>query len=59
MQGTEDTVVPYSYASRVQALLGGEDAGVQLVTLEGAAHDITTSHSAKIVEVLDEFFKRK
>lgn len=54
MQGTNDTVVPYRYASRVHALLGTADS--ELVTLDGAKHDLTVTHSARVVELLADFF---
>jgi pimeloyl-ACP methyl ester carboxylesterase len=86
-QGTRDKVVPYHYASRVLALLGGslatqttyspssfneaqishmsmydasdigeEEAHVRLVTVDGAGHDLTSSHPQLIIELLTAFF---
>ena len=46
--------MPYRYASRVHALLGTADA--ELVTLDGAKHDLTVTHSERVVELLADFF---
>lgn len=53
--GTQDKVVPYRYAARVQTLIG--DESVSLVTLEDAGHDLTVTHGEEIVEELDAFFR--
>ena len=54
VQGTNDTVVPYHYAPRVEALFG--QAQTTLVMLKGAQHDLTISHSKEIVGHLGAFF---
>lgn len=50
--GTQDTVVPYRYAARVQALI----PQARLVTLEGARHDLTVTRAPEIVDELVAFF---
>lgn len=44
--------MPYSYAARVAALLSGP----QVVTIEGAGHDLTQSHPEEVVKALSAFF---
>ncbi|KAI0076964.1 alpha/beta-hydrolase [Panus rudis PR-1116 ss-1] len=51
--GTNDTVVPYRYAARLQALI----PQAELVTIEGGKHDITLSHPSEVVDTLTKFFK--
>ena len=45
--------MPYHYAARVQALISQSE----LVTIEGAKHDLTLSHADEVVEHLLSFFK--
>lgn len=52
IQGTDDVIMPYSYAARVAALLSGP----QVVTIEGAGHDLTQSHPEEVVKALSAFF---
>ncbi|THH29791.1 hypothetical protein EUX98_g4385 [Antrodiella citrinella] len=49
--GTRDNVVPYQYAARMQALV----SNAELITIEGAKHDLTLSHGAEIVQHLLRF----
>ncbi|KAH8092510.1 alpha/beta-hydrolase [Cristinia sonorae] len=51
--GTEDNVVPYHYAARVQTLL----SSAKLITIEGAKHDLTLSHGSEIARHLVDFFR--
>ncbi|THG92954.1 hypothetical protein EW026_g8136 [Hermanssonia centrifuga] len=51
--GTDDGVVPYRYAKRVQTLI----PEAQLVTLQGAKHDLTVTHPEDVVNHLSAFFK--
>ncbi|KAJ3488514.1 hypothetical protein NLI96_g2794 [Meripilus lineatus] len=51
--GTRDPVVPYRYAERVQALI----PQAELVTLEGAKHDITLSHPEEVGRRLIDFLQ--
>lgn len=53
--GTRDSVVPYSYAARIQALI----PQAKLVTLEGAGHDLTVTRAGEIVDELVGFFNAK
>ncbi|KAK7696088.1 hypothetical protein QCA50_000731 [Cerrena zonata] len=49
--GTKDSVVPYRYAARVQALI----PQAELITIEGGKHDITLSHPEEVVDYLHDF----
>ncbi|TCD65971.1 hypothetical protein EIP91_001963 [Steccherinum ochraceum] len=51
--GTRDSVVPYHYAARVQALISES----KLVTIDGAKHDLTLSHAGQVVKHLLAFFE--
>ncbi|KAI0796459.1 alpha/beta-hydrolase [Irpex lacteus] len=53
--GTKDRVVPYHYAERVLTLWY-ETEHARLVTIEGAGHDLTSSHPEVVVRLLDGFF---
>ena len=50
--GTEDRIMPYRYAARVQALIS-ESA---LVTLDGAGHDLTATRAEEITGELMKLF---
>lgn len=52
LQGTKDSVVPYHYAARVQALISQSE----LVTIDGAKHDLTLSHAEEVTRHLLRFF---
>ncbi len=53
-QGTNDRAVAYAAASNIPALLPDE-AHVELVTIEGAGHDLTISQAKLVLEELDRF----
>lgn len=53
-QGTDDKVVPYRYASRIQTLI----PHAELVTIEGGPHDITLTHGDEVSRALLEFLGR-
>ncbi|KAH9927074.1 alpha/beta-hydrolase [Epithele typhae] len=52
--GTNDKVVPYRYASRVQTLIPHSE----LVTIQGGPHDITISHPDEVAAAMIEFLGR-
>ncbi|KAI0677170.1 alpha/beta-hydrolase [Trametes maxima] len=52
--GTADSVVPYRYAARIQALI----PHAELVTIEGGPHDITISHPEEVSHAILEFLSR-
>ena len=54
VQGTDDRVVPYRYAARVQTLI----PHAELVTIEGGSHDITTTHPDVVAGAVIEFLAR-
>lgn len=55
-QGTKDRTVPYKYAAKIQSLLppGSES---ELVTVEGAGHDLTVTEPQVILSAFDKFMK--
>ncbi|KAI0068625.1 alpha/beta-hydrolase [Artomyces pyxidatus] len=53
--GTADNVVPYKYASRVQALIPRSE----LITIQDGGHDLTATHSDTVSSVLVRFFESK
>ncbi|KAK0491615.1 Alpha/Beta hydrolase protein [Armillaria novae-zelandiae] len=54
VHGTNDRVVAYAVASNIPTLLPDE-AHVELVTIEGAGHDLTISQAKLVLEELDRF----
>ncbi|KAI0650361.1 alpha/beta-hydrolase [Trametes meyenii] len=52
--GTADSVVPYRYAARIQALI----PHAELVTIQGGPHDITISHPERVSQAILEFLSR-
>ncbi|KIM77354.1 hypothetical protein PILCRDRAFT_76914 [Piloderma croceum F 1598] len=55
IHGTEDRTVPYKYASTIQAHIPSSE----LLTVSGAGHDITVTHSELVTEALLKFFGMK
>ncbi|KAK0443949.1 Alpha/Beta hydrolase protein [Desarmillaria tabescens] len=54
LHGTNDRVVAYGAASNIPTLLP-DGAHVELVTIEGAGHDLTISQAKLVLEELDRF----
>ncbi|KAF7984731.1 hypothetical protein HWV62_11666 [Athelia sp. TMB] len=52
IHGTADRTVPYKHASTIQALI----PNAQLVTVDGAGHDLTVTHSDLVANALLTFF---
>ena len=63
LQGTQDKTVPYSHSHSILRLLaesgGGDKNTSELVTVEGATHDVTVTHSNVVNEALGRFFAAK
>ncbi|KAF8702342.1 hypothetical protein AX14_014407 [Amanita brunnescens Koide BX004] len=58
VHGTDDKTVPLKYSSKIFSLLPQSTrAQSELITVEGAGHDLTLSHSPLINELLADFFK--
>lgn len=63
LQGTQDKTVPYSHSHSILRLLaeggGGDKSAYELVTVEGATHDVTVTHANVVYEALRRFFSAK
>ncbi|KAF8334855.1 Alpha/Beta hydrolase protein [Amanita rubescens] len=58
VHGTDDQTVPSRYSSKILSLLPPSTrAKSEVITVEGAGHDLTLSHSPLINELLADFFK--
>ncbi|KAF5354596.1 hypothetical protein D9758_011185 [Tetrapyrgos nigripes] len=55
IHGTKDNTVPYKYAAQIQSLVNASGCDAQLVTIEGAGHDLTVSHPDEIVQNMTKF----
>ncbi|KAG8746990.1 hypothetical protein FRC10_002789 [Ceratobasidium sp. 414] len=51
--GTKDAIVSYKYAGKIKALI----PHAELVTLDGAGHDLCVSHSDAVAEALIKFLR--
>lgn len=61
LQGTQDKTVPYSHAHSILHLLaeggGGDKKTTELVTVDGATHDVTVTHADVVSDALARFFQ--
>ncbi|KAK7445075.1 hypothetical protein VKT23_014937 [Stygiomarasmius scandens] len=55
IHGTKDNTVPYKYASEIQSLVVESGCHSEIVTIEGAGHDLTVSHPDVIVDNIGRF----
>jgi len=55
IHGTQDRTVPYKYTSTIQSHIPSSE----LLTVEGAGHDITVTHSELVTKALLKFFGTK
>ncbi|KAK7445077.1 hypothetical protein VKT23_014939 [Stygiomarasmius scandens] len=55
IHGTRDNTVPYKYASEIQSLVVESGCHSEIVTIEGAGHDLTVSHPDVIVDNIGRF----
>ncbi|KAG9121525.1 hypothetical protein FRC07_002474 [Ceratobasidium sp. 392] len=51
--GTKDTIVSYKYAGKIKSLV----PHAELVTLDGAGHDLCVSHSDAVADALIKFLR--